>query len=219
MNPFDHARSSARIHGGCWSDYHALHAWFDASKATHCHFTHRALRHHREGVIEAVELFGETIRNADGVEVPVAMLGRQHIEEDCGRLPNAAEWLIGFDRPDWMTGRSNDAEELARISALHFGGTVDAFLPIHRWFLATSNWAAGSEHVFFRHHAFGIYETEHRFGPALPVGERQVPTRVVAERHMRLVLNRMPAAADLFRRLKAERWMLQATSPARIGLD
>ena len=62
MNPFDHARSSARLHGGCWSDYHPLHAWFDLTKSAHCHFTHRSLRHHREGIVEAVRVFGCAFR-------------------------------------------------------------------------------------------------------------------------------------------------------------
>lgn len=45
MHPYDHARSSARIHGGSWQDYFPLHTWFDASKSVLCRFTHRALRH------------------------------------------------------------------------------------------------------------------------------------------------------------------------------
>lgn len=218
MNPYDHARSSARIHGGCWSDYHPLHAWFDLTKSAHCHFTHRALRHHREGIAEAIAVFGPDIRNSDGELVPTETLGRQHIEEDCRGMPQAADWLVGFDIPAWFCSPSSGAEELARLSALRFGGTPALYLPLHEWFLATQRWADGPAHLFFRHHAFGIHETESRFGPALTDSQLSVPTRVVAEQHVRSVLGRLPAAPDLLRRLKAERWMLQATSPARIGL-
>jgi uncharacterized protein DUF6915 len=49
MNPYDHALSSVRHYRGRAEDYQPLHNWFDASKATLAHFTHRALRHHREG--------------------------------------------------------------------------------------------------------------------------------------------------------------------------
>ncbi len=32
-NPYHHAVSSAQKWGGKWEDYHAVHAWFDESKA------------------------------------------------------------------------------------------------------------------------------------------------------------------------------------------
>lgn len=86
MHPYDHSRSSPKIHGGCWSDYFPLHAWFDASKAVQCRFTHRALRHHIEGVGEAV-FFGPTVVNSDGVKVATEQLAMQHLEEDCAYPP------------------------------------------------------------------------------------------------------------------------------------
>lgn len=218
MNPFDHARSSARIHGGCWSDYHRLHAWFDHTKSAHCHFTHRALRHHHEGIAEAVAVFGSSMQNSDGVLVSTETLGRQHVEEDCRRMPRAADWLADFDTPAWFRIPLPDAMDLARTSALRFGGSAETYLPLHEWFLETQHWTDGPEHLFFRHHAFGIYETESRFGPALSDRQASVPTRVVAEQHVRGLFGRQPATSDLLRRLHAQRWMLQATSAAKLGL-
>ena len=162
MHPYDHARSSARIHGGVWQDYFALHAWFDVTKSLLCRFTHRALRHHLEGA----------------------------------------------------------AEDLAEASVMRFGGNPSVFLPLHRWFLATANWTEGNEHLAFRHHAFGIFEAEGRFGPIIHQTDgRMIPTRVVAERHVQEVLGRVPSATEFLRRIKGERWMLQATSPRKLGLD
>ena len=40
--------------------------WFDASKAHHADFRHRALRHHTAGVFECEHEFGVTLTNADG---------------------------------------------------------------------------------------------------------------------------------------------------------
>ncbi|WP_244649550.1 DUF6915 family protein [Neoaquamicrobium sediminum] len=97
MHPYDHARSSARTHGGAWQDYFALHAWFDHTKSLLCRFTHRALRHHREGVAEAVFVFGAAIRNQDGMEIDTVELGRQHLLEDCPRIVCAADWMAGFE--------------------------------------------------------------------------------------------------------------------------
>jgi hypothetical protein len=220
MHPYDHARSSARRFGGQWQDYYPCHAWFDATKAVQCRFTHRALRHHIEGVGEAVLIFGPSVVNSDGVEVATKLLGMQHLEEDCAHPPYAAVWLIDFDMPNWMPTSEPDSAELANASAVRFGGDPSAYLPLHSWFLETRNWSGGPEHLAFRHHAFGIFEAEARFGPALDIGSgRRVPTRVVAERHVQTVLGRIPATVDILRRIKGARWMLQATSPKKLGLD
>lgn len=220
MNPYDHARSSASIHGGSWEDYHRLHSWFDETKATVCHFTHRALRHHAEGIDEAVRIFGHTILNRNGVEVSVLDLGRQHMDEDCRHLPSAAEWLVDFRPPEWMPDSDEaDAGEMAILSARRYGGRPETYLPLHAWFLATRTWTDGAEHMLFRHHAFGIFEAEALFGPVLTDGTNTVPTRVVAERHVQSVVGRMPSASDWLRRIKGSRWMLQATNARRLGLD
>ncbi|MGE0282671.1 MAG: hypothetical protein AB7P20_18955 [Rhizobiaceae bacterium] len=220
MHPYDHSRSSAKLHGGTWQDYLALHSWFDATKSILCRFTHRALRHHIEGVAEAVSIFGPSIINRDGVQVATAQLGLQHLEEDCTHPPVAMVWLIDFDTPDWLPTTEPDSAELATISAARFGGDAAAYLALHNWFLETRNWSAGPEHLAFRHHAFGIFEAEARLGPviALDTGTA-VPTRVVAERHVRQVLGRVPSANEFLKRIKGERWMLQATSPRKLGLD
>jgi hypothetical protein len=219
MNPYDHARSSARLHGGCWEDYHPLHSWFDASKATRCHFTHRALRHHLEGVADAEAVFGSYILRADGHTVLTETLALQHIREDCSIMPRAADWLMGFGRPDWLPDAWPSATDLAETSARRFGGTPESYVALHRWFLDTANWVEGAGHLLFRHHAFGIFEAEHRFGAAIDHGQGAVPTRVVGEFHVRSVVGRIPSASDYLRHIKGARWMLQATSPERLGLD
>ncbi len=103
--PYHHALSSARQHGGRWEDYHALHQWFDASKEHMADFRHRALRHHAQGIYEAERVFGVTIRNSDGRLIPTKLLGEQHVREDCGRIPNLADWLRCIHPEPWM-GRS-----------------------------------------------------------------------------------------------------------------
>lgn len=219
MNPYDHARSSARTHGGIWEDYHPLHAWFDATKAVRCHFTHRALRHHHEGISVAAERFGETILNSDGAAIPLAQLGEQHMLEDCRFAPAASDWTIGYEMPDWATVNGRTPDELAELSARRFGGTSGDHLPLHRWFLETSAWTPGPEHLMFRHHAFGCFEAEEVFGPVIAWQGGGVPTRVAAERHVQTIVGRVPTAADWLKRIKGDRWMLQATSAQKLGLD
>ncbi len=220
MHPYDHARSSTRLHGGAWTDYHSYHSWFDATKVLQCRFTHRALRHHVEGVAEAIAIFGPVIRNSDGVDVGTECLGIQHLEEDCRILPRAADWLIGFERPDWLPASAPPIADLALDSARRFGGAAENYRPLHDWFLATRDWTPGTDHFVFRHQAFGLFEAEARFGPVISTADKSsAPTRVVAEHHVNSVLGRVPSAIDFLRRIKGERWMLQATSPRKLGLD
>lgn len=103
---------------------------------------------------------------------------------------------------------------------MRFGGKSSDFLPLHRWFLATAEWAEGHAHLALRHHTFGIFEAELRFGPVIHLADgRAIPTRVAGERHVQGVLGRVPPATEFLRRIKGERWMLQATSPRKLGLD
>ena len=111
-----HARSSARQFGGKPSDYQALHDWLDASKESFCDFRHRALRHHAEGVFEGERHFGTTIVNSEGKEVPVRYVLEQHILEDCGRIPNLADWLSRIQPAPWMARASKVGASLGRAS-------------------------------------------------------------------------------------------------------
>ncbi|HHI71466.1 MAG TPA: hypothetical protein ENJ91_10720 [Rhodobacteraceae bacterium] len=98
-----HAQSSARTFGGKPEDYLEIHQWFDATKESFADFRHRALRHHAEGIFEAERIFGVTITNSDGKEVPVRYIGEQHVLEDCGgRIPNVADWLSNIRPEPWM---------------------------------------------------------------------------------------------------------------------
>src|ERR1700759_1128185 len=99
MHPYHHALSSQREHGGTAANYLPLHNWFDSSKATLAHFTHRSIHHHREGIQEAVRHFGPVIVNADGVAVSVEALALRHLAEDMSIIPSAADWLRHMDLP------------------------------------------------------------------------------------------------------------------------
>lgn len=102
-HPLHHAESSARRYGGKPSDYQAVHDWFDASKEHLAIFTHRALRHHTQGIFEAERVFGLSLTNAAGREIPIRWIGEQHVREDCqGRIPSLADWLGRIQPEPWM---------------------------------------------------------------------------------------------------------------------
>lgn len=102
MHPWHHAVTAAARFGGVPLDYIELESWFDSSKAHMADFRHRAARHHSEGIFMAEEIFGVTIKNSDGKDVPVRMLGEQHVKEDLGWIPTLADWLKEIRPKAWM---------------------------------------------------------------------------------------------------------------------
>ena len=80
-----HSISSVRKWGGEVGDYLPLHQWFDKSKEIIADPRHRALRHHAEGIFMLESIFGTVIVNSDGREVPVRLIGEQHVMEDLVR--------------------------------------------------------------------------------------------------------------------------------------
>ena len=104
-HPFKHAQSSAKRFGGTPEDYLAIHNWFDESKAFLADFRHRALRHHAEGIFLCEEIFGVTLTNSEGKQIPVRYIGEQHVKEDLGRIPTAQDWLTQIKPERWMYGQ------------------------------------------------------------------------------------------------------------------
>jgi hypothetical protein len=103
-HPVYHAKTSVKKWGGKPEDYLLIHDWLDATKETFADFRHRALRHHSQGIFEAERVFGHSIVNADGREVPVRYICELHIREDCGGfIPSVADWFRNIKREPWMS--------------------------------------------------------------------------------------------------------------------
>lgn len=113
-HPYHHSLSSAKKYGGMWEDYIDIHHWFDESKQYIADARHRALRHHAQGIFECEAVFGRTITNSDGKEVPVRFIGEQHVLEDMGgKIPSLQDWLEGMELRPWMArGARNLSKEL-----------------------------------------------------------------------------------------------------------
>lgn len=107
---YHHAVSSARRFRGLPEDYVRIHEWIDGSKIAFADHRHRALRHHSFGVFACEEKFGATIKNSDGIEVPVRTIAEQHIIEDLGFVPTVQDWLKSIDKEFWMVGRKLNLE-------------------------------------------------------------------------------------------------------------
>lgn len=109
-----HALSSAKTFGGKAEDYQAIHDWFDSTKAHIPDFRHRALRHHSEGIALMESIFGPAIKLDDGKIVPTRWIGEQHVLEDFGMIPTAADFMRCIKAEPWMAkGSRNLAKEFA----------------------------------------------------------------------------------------------------------
>lgn len=102
MNPYHHALSSVRKHGGDVKDYLPIHQWFDASKEFFANFRHRALRHHAQGIFECERVFGPVLTLSNGNQIPTRYIGEQHVKEDCGFIPSLEDWLKNIPAQPWM---------------------------------------------------------------------------------------------------------------------
>lgn len=104
MNEFFHAQASAAKYGGKPEDYLAVHSFLDQSKEHHGDLRHRALLHNTFGIKLAEQVFGITIANSDGKQIPVRNLLEEHILQDLGRLPSVSDWLNTMPLLPWMGG-------------------------------------------------------------------------------------------------------------------
>ncbi len=105
-HPFFHSKSSAKTFGGKPQDYEKIHCFIDSSKALIADHRHRCLYHHAGGPFVAEQVFGLTIKNSDGKDVPVRTIVEKHIIEDIGHIPVFADWLREMPICDWMGKKS-----------------------------------------------------------------------------------------------------------------
>jgi hypothetical protein len=102
-HPYHHALSSVKKHGGKPEDYLKIHAWFDQTKAHLADARHRAILHSSFGIFLCEQVFGFTLKNSDNKEIPVRLIGEQHVKEDMGgSIPSIQDWLLELPLRPWM---------------------------------------------------------------------------------------------------------------------
>jgi hypothetical protein len=112
-HPWHHAISSVKRFGGAPEDYLRIHDWFDQTKAHMPDVRHRAILHSSFGIFLCEQVFGATITNSSGRDVPVRLIGEQHVMEDMGgKIPTVQDWLEGLPIRPWMAmgARALDVE-------------------------------------------------------------------------------------------------------------
>jgi hypothetical protein len=104
MNPWHHSKIHAKKFGGVPEDYLELNNFMDSSGYSHADIRHRAALHHNFGIYICEQVFGQTIKNSDGKDVPVKDIATRHIIEDLGFVPNMSQYLNNMEMQDWMSG-------------------------------------------------------------------------------------------------------------------
>ena len=123
-HPYHHAVSSAKRFGGVADDYLALHRWFDATKAHLADARHRVLRHHSFGIFIAEQIFGVTVTNSSGNQIPTRAVAEQHVQEDFSFIPTVQRCLQKLEPNSWLLRNYQDdtVSVHAVRSAEQFGG-------------------------------------------------------------------------------------------------
>ena len=101
-HPFHHALRSVKLFGGKSQDYQAIHRLVLMNRRPTSDLRHLALRHHSEGIFLCERIFGVTLRNSDAREVPVRLVGEQHVKDDLGWIPTVKDWLENLKIQPWM---------------------------------------------------------------------------------------------------------------------
>ena len=121
MNPYIHAKNSAKKYGGSWESYLHVHQFMDSAKAHIPDIRHRLILHNSFGIALAeqvcgdVEVVGEGdnrkvvrvpyIRNSEGTVVFIRDIAQDHVREDMGNtIPTLIE-LWSFLDPKTIAER------------------------------------------------------------------------------------------------------------------
>jgi len=93
-------------------------------------------------------------------------------------------------------------------SAKKWGGKPEDYQKIHDWFDESKMMMADFRHRALRHHAEGCFMAERIFGNTISNSDgRKIPTRWVAEQHVKEDLGRIPSMQDWFVHISAKPWM------------
>jgi len=103
----------------------------------------------------------------------------------------------------------------AKSSAAKWGGKPEDYLTVHNELDCSKSIIADFRHRALRHHAEGIFLIERLLGPTITNSNNvQVPTRLIAERHVLEDLGHIPSFADWVRAIPGAAWMIgKGTGP------
>lgn len=206
-HPYYHSISSVKHYGGEVDDYLPIHSWIDQTKAHIVDSRHRLFLHNPLGITLAVSIFSNK-------DFDVEEICHRHINEDFGFIPKIDRCL---DRmytnvlQDKL--KSVSIEQQAERSVKKFGGVIEDYLTIHRWYAYIAEQDRGVHVVLLS--SFGVFIAEQVFGVVLKrdSDNRSIPFRPIAEQHILARFGRIPSLQEYAVTIPTESWMMRRARP------
>ena len=100
----------------------------------------------------------------------------------------------------------------AQSAARKWGGRMEDYLPIEEYIDSSKQIIGDVRHRAIYHHTLGVWLVQQKFGSTISVTKSsgkvvQVPTRLIAERHIIEDLGWLPSPADYLKNTPVEKWM------------
>lgn len=95
----------------------------------------------------------------------------------------------------------------ARSCARKWGGDATDYLPIHEFIDSSKQVIGDVRHRSLYHHTLGVFLCEKIFGKTLKVGRKEIPVRLIAERHILEDLGWLPSPKDYIDGMPIAPWM------------
>lgn len=96
----------------------------------------------------------------------------------------------------------------AHSSVKAFGGEPEDYLKVHEWFDQSRAYLCDARHRMLLHHAAGIDLCVQQFGSYITNSQnRKVPTRHLAEQHVKEDLGCIPSLQDWAELVQRKSWM------------
>lgn len=95
----------------------------------------------------------------------------------------------------------------AQSAARKWGGEPETYLPVEEFIDSSKQVIGDVRHRSLYHHTLGVFLCERIFGKTLAVGRKQIPVRLIAERHILEDLGWLPSPADYIDGMAIKPWM------------
>jgi len=176
MQPWRHAKLSAKRRGTNWRDELPVHEFIDSAKATCPDLRHRILLHNSDLGPALARLAFPDIKNVEAII-------RAHVEEDVRTCPRLAGWLPKTPVCKFRWRTPNDAALVKQITEFH--GVEDAFHAQRVLdLLCLAETCLPGRQALARvllMNSFGPLLARQIFGPAYAVGTRIIDPSWIAE--------------------------------------
>ena len=120
-----------------------------------------------------------------------------------------APWI-----PNDMISIENNLEKMTKTQQ-----EADDVRPLIAWMLESADWFPDNRHLSMRHHSWGIFEAEDKFGITMMIDGIEIPTRYLAEKYVKLVIGKIPSVVVWMKLIKGQFWMANAKNPDKVLLS